>query len=94
VVVVVLAIGTLLAYNWTQTRFFVGADENTVVIFKGIQQDLGPIPLSSEYEDTGILLDDLPSFSRQTVESTISAGSLAEAQEIVDRLRRTAEANR
>ena len=82
------------AYNWTQTRYFVGADEDTVVIFQGIQQDIGPISLSTPYEDTGIPLDDLPSFSRATVEHTISARSLADAQAIVDRLRSSAEASR
>ena len=93
VVVIALMIGGLvLAYNWTQTRFFVGADETSVVIYRGVQQDIGPIALSSEYEQTGIDLADLPEFTRQTVETTISAGSLTEAREIVDRLRRQAEA--
>ena len=64
----------------------------SVVIYRGVQQDIGPIALSSEYEQTGIDLADLPEFTRQTVETTISAGSLTEAREIVDRLRRQAEA--
>jgi PPM family protein phosphatase len=89
VVIAVLIGGLFAAYQWTQTRYFVGADQDTVVIYRGVQQSLGPIALSSPYEDTGISLDTLPSFSRTSVEATISAGSLEDAQQIVDRLRAT-----
>lgn len=75
------------AYQWTQTRYFVGADDDTVVIYRGIQQDIGPVALSSVHEDTGILLADLRAYQRIQVEQTISARSLADAEAIVDRLR-------
>lgn len=79
------------AYSWTQSRYFVGADDDSVVIYRGIQQDLGPIPLSSVHEDTGILLSDLPFYQRLAVTSTISARSLADAEAIVETLRETVE---
>ena len=79
----------MLAYNWTQTRYFVGADDDTVVVYRGIQQSIGPITLSTPYEDTQIPLADLPDFDRATVEGTISARSLSDAQLIVARLRET-----
>lgn len=87
-VLVLLAFaGALFAgYNWTQTRYYIGADDDSVVIYRGVQQSLGPISLSSVYEDTDIVLADLSPFDRQTVESTISARSLADARQIVDRL--------
>lgn len=78
-----LAAGLALAYQWTQTRYFVGADEDTVVIYQGIQQNLGPFSLSTPYEDTGIPLDDLSEFARSTVEQTIATSSLEHAQRIV-----------
>lgn len=59
------------------------------MIFRGIQQDIGPIPLSSVYEDTGILLADLPTYQRISVENTISARSVADANAIVANLRPT-----
>ena len=68
-----------------------GADDDTVVIFRGIQQDLGPISLSSPYEDTGIELVDLPFYQRLAVQQTISARSLADAEAIVETMRRTLE---
>lgn len=81
------------AYNWTQTRYFVGADEDTVVIFQGVQQNIGPISLSSPHEDTGIPIDDLPGYERIRVEQTITARSLEHAETIAERLRVSAEAN-
>jgi protein phosphatase len=75
------------AYQWTQTRYFIGADDDSVVIFRGIPQDLGPIPLSSVYEDTGILLADLRAYQRISVEQTIAVRSLADAQARVENLR-------
>ncbi len=81
------AVAAVGAYNWTQTRYFVGADDDSVVIYRGIQQDLGPIRLSSVYDDTGILLADLPTYERVAVEGTISARSISDANAIVDNLR-------
>lgn len=94
-ILVIAAIATtlILAYQWTQTRYFVGADDDTVVIYRGVQQDIGPLSLSTPFEDTGIDLSDLPPFSRTTVERTISAQSLEDARTIADRLRIAAEAN-
>ena len=91
-VLLALAVGLIGAYSWTQTRYFVGADADTVVVYRGIQQNIGPISLSTPYADTGIDLDDLPAFVRDSVEQTISAGSLTDAQRIVAQLRETSEA--
>ncbi|GAA1857319.1 PP2C family protein-serine/threonine phosphatase [Microbacterium koreense] len=88
-----LAGGIFAAYQWTQTLFFVGADENTVVIYRGIQQDIGPISLSSVYEDTDIRLSSLSDFTRERIEQTIYAGTLDDARRIVDTIAGT-EVNR
>jgi len=94
-VVLALIVGGLFAaYGWTQTRYFVGVEDGRVVVFQGIQQNLGPISLSSPYEQTDIDVTDLPPFQQQAVEATFSAGSLAEARDIVERLRIYAEADR
>ncbi|MFD5224066.1 PP2C family protein-serine/threonine phosphatase [Microbacterium sp. NPDC058342] len=90
VAVLALTGGGILAYNWTQTRYFVGADEDSVVIYRGVQQDLGPIKLSTEVKDTFILLADLPSYQRASVERTINARSLSDAVAITERLRASA----
>ncbi|MDQ0643580.1 PP2C family protein-serine/threonine phosphatase [Microbacterium murale] len=93
-IVVLLALtgAGMLAYSWTQTRYFIGADDDSVVIFQGVQQSIGPISLSTEIDDTGILLADLPPYQRASVERTINARSLSDAMAIVDRLRAGSEA--
>jgi predicted nucleic acid-binding Zn ribbon protein len=90
-VLTIIAVVTIvvLAYQWTQSRYYVGADNGTVAIFQGVQQGIGPIPLSSVYESTQIKLEDLPTFTRESVEATISADDLAEARGIVERLGET-----
>ena len=84
--VLVIVGGAILGYQYTQTRYFVGVSGNSVAIYQGVQQDLGPIKLSSVYEDTDVDVDDLRVFDRQQVEQTISATSLEEARLIVERL--------
>jgi PPM family protein phosphatase len=86
-VLAAIGLGLFAGYSWTQTRYFIGADDDTVVVYRGIQQSLGPICLSTPYEDTQIPLANLSEFDRTTVEGTISARSLSDAELIVERLR-------
>lgn len=86
-----LVLGTVvgvavLGYQFTQQHFFVGAEDGRVAIFQGVQQDLGPFPLSQVYEQTEIELDDLTPFLRDRVEATINATDLTDAHRIVDQL--------
>jgi len=91
VLVVLAVVGIVIfAYQWTQSLYYVGADDGRVAIFQGVQQGLGPIPLSSVFERTDINLEDLPTFTRESVEATISADDLEEARSIVERLAATA----
>ncbi len=90
-IVALLVTAAVAGYRWTQSRYYVGVVDGNVAIFQGVQQGIGPIPLSSVYEKTDIALDDLPPFSRQTVEATINADDLDEALSIVERLERAAD---
>ncbi len=84
--IVAIALAALLGYRWTQSHYYVGEADGRVAIFRGVQQGIGPISLSSVYEETDIEVDDLPTFTRDSVESTISASSLSDARDIVERL--------
>jgi protein phosphatase len=86
VAVVIIVIAIVFGYNWTQTHYYVGDDHGYVAIYRGVQQDIGPISLSSVYEKTTISLSELPAFNRGQVEATISAANLSLAKDIVDRL--------
>lgn len=61
------------------------------MIFQGVQQNIGPIILSTPLRDTDILLADLPQYQRASVERTINARSLADAEAIVARLQASAD---
>ncbi len=86
IVVIALAAAAYGGYRWTQSRYFVGQSSGNVTIFKGVQQSIGPIPLSSVYQVTGISVSTLPTFTQHQVADTISADSITAAQEIVARL--------
>jgi serine/threonine protein phosphatase PrpC len=96
-VVVAVAIAAIvaavaLAYQWTQTHYYVGvADDGTVAIFQGVQQNIGPIPLSHVEQSSEVQVEDLPTFERQQVEATINADNLRDAHDILDRLNRLAD---
>lgn len=75
-----------LGYQWTQTRYFVGTDGETVLIYRGVPQGIGSISLHSVAEDTGIPLDSLDGLEQRQIERNLSADSFEAAREIVLRL--------
>lgn len=81
-----LVIGCILAYHFTQTHYFVGVVDGNVAIFQGVQQDLGPISLSHVVERSGVGVDDLPAYRRDSVTATINADDLSDARRIVESL--------
>jgi protein phosphatase len=85
-VALVIITGLFVGYRWSQSLYYVGADGQTVAIYRGIQQDIGPISMHSIYSETSVKLDDLPSYTRKTVEDTISASDLDDARAIIKRL--------
>jgi protein phosphatase len=94
VLVVVLALiggGGWFAYSWTQKQYYVGTDGDYVVIFKGVDELIPGLTLSSTYEKQTLQVDKLPTYSRQQVEGTIQADDLASARTIVSELQRTAD---
>ncbi|CAN5374769.1 protein phosphatase 2C domain-containing protein [soil metagenome] len=86
VVVILVAVGLLVSYQWTQSRYFVGVSNGKVAIFQGVQQTIGPISLSHVYDDTSIRVDMLPTYTQSQVKNTISADSISAAQAVVQRL--------
>ncbi len=88
--VIGIAVLSLLFYSWTQDRYFVGVnDAGNVAIYQGIQQQIGPLVLAAQVQETDIAVDELSPFNQRNVEQTISAGSLADAQAIIERLERS-----
>ncbi|HEX4058534.1 MAG TPA: PP2C family serine/threonine-protein phosphatase [Galbitalea sp.] len=82
----IIVTAAIVGYRWTQTHYYIGDDGGYVTIYRGVQQSLGPIHLSSVYEKTSISVSSLAPFSREQVKSTISADDLAAANKIIERL--------
>ncbi len=92
VVIAAIVTAVVLAYQWTQTHYYVGPTEDgRVAIFQGVQQTIGPIALSHVEQTSELRVEDLPPFQRQQVEATINADNLRDAHDILDRLSRAAE---
>ena len=87
VLLVAVAIyGLFLAYEYTQTRYFVGTNDGVVVIYKGIREDLGPFRFSTVYEVSSISVDSLTDFQREALERSIATESLEDARRVLDQL--------
>ena len=74
------------AYAYTQTRFFVANYEGQVTIFRGIREELGPLKFSQPVFQSEIAVADLPELERRSVEESIPAESLEDAERILDLL--------
>ncbi|MGD9956818.1 MAG: PP2C family serine/threonine-protein phosphatase [Candidatus Nanopelagicales bacterium] len=88
VVAVVAAVVGLLAITmtWARGQWYVGNDGGYVAIYNGVNGSIGPIALSSVHERSTITVDSLPDFEAMQVESTIATDTLANAQQVVQRL--------
>ncbi len=88
--VVLLAViigGGYIAWRWTQDQYFVAANsKGQVVIYRGVNQKIAGVSLSSPYQQTTLQLNQLPSNYQQPVKSADGTGSLTQVQRIVDNI--------
>jgi len=84
----VVVIGGFIAWQWSQSQYYVGTNSRgEVTIYRGVNQQIAGISLSSPYQATGIQLAQVPTPYQQTLQATDAAGSLNEAQAIVANVR-------
>ena len=81
-------IGMAVAWSWSQKQYYVGEDDGTVVIFRGVNASLPGVDLSQPYETTNVEVDRLPSFDAGKVREGIDASSLESAHRTVENLAR------
>jgi protein phosphatase len=74
-------------WRYAQSQYYVGEDAGHVAIYRGINQDLAGLKLSSVYQRTEIPLAGVPVTDQGLIRATISASSLAHAQGIVGHIR-------
>jgi PPM family protein phosphatase len=86
VVLVVLGGGLYGLYRWTQTQYFVGAADEQVAVYRGVNAAFGPVKLYSVVHTSGLWLNDLQQVARSQVESGIGAQNRSEADRILSNL--------
>jgi PPM family protein phosphatase len=86
VLLVVAVAGLGLAYGWTRTQYFVGADQDKVAIFQGLPERLPGLSLSQLYEVQQLTVNELPPFYQEQVKANIGVSSLDSARATVAEL--------
>ena len=88
VLVLVIAAGGYAAWRYTQNQYYVGTDGHQVIIFRGVDENVAGLSLSSVYQRTGIPIAHVTANDLPQVKSTITADSLTGAKQIVTNIRR------
>jgi len=86
VVIGVLWVIGAAAWSWSQRQYYVGEQDGTVVIFRGIDASLPGLDLSKPYEKSNVTLDRLSDFDAESVREGLDATSLADARHKVENL--------
>ncbi len=86
VAVALLVTGGMLAWNWSQSQYYVAVAEENVAIYRGIQADLPGVQTHALAETTPVTLASLPEYRADQVRAGIAADSLDDAHEIVGSL--------
>jgi serine/threonine protein phosphatase PrpC len=86
VVIGVLWVIGAAAWSWSQRQYFVGEQDGTVVIYRGLDASLPGVDLSKPYETTNVTLDRLSDFDAESVREGLDATSLDDARNKVENL--------
>jgi PPM family protein phosphatase len=85
--VLLLGGGLFVGYQYTHSQYYVGSRHGKIVVFKGLDQQLLGVSLSSPYRYTGIPLAGVPTQDAQAIRRT-SGLSLAQATNLVANVRK------
>ncbi|MCE3275770.1 MAG: pstP [Propionibacteriaceae bacterium] len=91
VLLLVAVAGVGMAYGWTRTQYFVGADQDKVAIFQGLSEGLPGLSLSRVYEVQQLAVSELPPFYQEQVKANIDVPSLDSARATVAELTEAAK---
>jgi PPM family protein phosphatase len=90
-VVLVLLIGGGLYGGWryVQGQYYIGVQDGNVAIYRGVNQNLAGISLSSLFERSGVPVQQVAASSQSTISQTIPESSLADARNAVGQISQT-----
>jgi PPM family protein phosphatase len=91
VLLLVAVAGVGMAYGWTRTQYFVGAEADKVAIFQGLPDGLPGLSLSRVYEVQQLAVSELPPFYQEQVKANIDVPSLDSARATVAELTEAAK---
>ncbi len=90
VLALLLGAAAFFGYRWSQKQYYVAVSDGQVAIYRGVQADIPGLTMNRLEEKTDVTVASLPDFPQGQVEAGISAGSLADARAISERLTRAA----
>jgi PPM family protein phosphatase len=91
VLMLIAVAGLGVAYAWTRTQYFVGADRDKVAIFQGLSENVPGFSLSRVYEVQQLAVSELPPFYQEQVRAKIDVPSLDSARATIAELNAAAE---
>jgi PPM family protein phosphatase len=82
---IVVLLGLLLGGGWLllSQSYFVGLEEDEVVIYQGLDAEVGPLELARIVERTELTADEVPTWYRRSLEDGVAAADLNDARRIV-----------
>ncbi|HAS07754.1 MAG: hypothetical protein GM44_3875 [actinobacterium acAMD-2] len=86
-VLVLFILAGVFTSQWISKQYFVANEANTVAIYRGVNQQVAWLKLSTAVELSGISTPSLPELTQGQVLAGIAATDLSDARAIVERLR-------
>ncbi|HEX5189301.1 MAG TPA: protein phosphatase 2C domain-containing protein [Streptosporangiaceae bacterium] len=84
--VILIGAGLIVGYQYVHSQYYVGTKNGKVTIFRGLDQQLFGVSLSSVYRPTDVPVAGLPSQDVQAIRR-LSSGSLSQATSLVSNVR-------